>query len=310
MAATGWDIALADAGPDSVWFWGYNRNTHMLEASSGIFEARADAHSFVIFGIPNGNYNLYKLPASNGHSNQILLRTPVPLWGAEEVVPGRPSLDFEADTLYILTHADDTPNYEGDTSGLLALSPPCGNWRTHVYQQIEATRSQTWGILAAIRANREKAIGIKACIAARMFDSTLDLGILAAIQKELQLDIGIQAAILGEASRYLPIRAAIRTERLLEPAIIAAVGKDFSLISGATATVQGNTEVHSHLKAAVKGETERTASIKAFVVNTRVDHILLEMENLFPQELDLRSTPNWASKVKDYRKSNLSARDS
>jgi hypothetical protein len=508
---TWWDDAFEDI-PFSTWFWGYNHNINMLADSSGIFTQRTDAHRFLVFGTPNGNYQLYRIPAGDGHSPQLLLKTPVRLWGAEENVPGRPSIVFEANATYIFTDSDDTPNW-GGASNLLAISPPCGNWYTHVYyippipdiinisgiktdsdtgeplggwtitlenslgatqsvltdisgaysfsglpldtysvyetiqegwtcvtpdatgrydgitasvgsgttnfvrnfanyhpepplpppppdiinirgnktngltgevlpgwtitlanlyaiiSQVQTdlqgnyaflglprdyyavyetlkpgwycslpgaglrydgitsvegsgtvdfvrnfvnnflpiTRSQTWGILAGIQADLQKAAAIRAAIATT---PELPISIYAAVQAQLDLPIEIHATVMGERERSLPIRAAVRAEPTLSPAIIAVVGKDFDLLPIMRAAIKGDAEVHCHLKAAVFGETEKSVGIVAFVVNTRVDHILLEMENLWPQELDLRSTPNWASKVKDYRASNLSARDS
>ncbi len=254
------------------------------------------------YNLPRGQTEFYKIPPENGYRQQLAVRSP------EDRKPtAYYQLYVRANVIYVFTLPGDLPNW-GGIGSFVEVSPPCGNWYSEIYKMPgQVTRSQTSGINAAIRGERENAAGIAAALAKT---DELGCGVKATIQGSPELDVGIRAAILGDATRYLPIRAAIRAERLLEPAIIAAIGKDFNLLPGVIATIQGNPQQHCHLKAAIKGETEKTCGIKAFVVKTRVDHILLEMENLWPQELDLRSTPNWASKVKDYRKSNLSARDS
>jgi hypothetical protein len=234
-------------------------------------------------------------------NEQLAFKSPV----TRSVVRGTKTYTFEKDRIYILTYDNDSPRWGNNST--IQISPPCGNWYSDLYYSTESTRSQTMGILAGVRGERDKTAQILAAIA--KIDS-LDVGILATVRGTPELDIAIRAAVLGEATRYLPTRAAIRAERLLTPAIIAAVGKNFDALPGITATVQGNPQTHGHLKAAILGEAEKSAGIIAYVVKTRVNSILLEMENLFPQELDLRSTPNSASKVKDYRKSSLSARDS
>jgi hypothetical protein len=248
-----------------------------------------------------GQYQFYKIAPEGTHQEQLAFRSPVDRDATEWW-----ALSPKAGVIYLLTYPDDTPNW-GNLSTLVSISPPCGNWNSRLYESDYVLRSQTWGILAAIMAEREKVASILAACAKT---DEMNSGITATIQGEPELPVSIYAAIQGEAERYPRIRAAIRAEPELEPAIIAACAKTDELDCGVLAAIRGNPEVHSHLKAAIKGETETSSGIVAFVVKTRVNSILLEMENLFPQELDLRSTPNWASRVKDYRKSGLGARDS
>jgi hypothetical protein len=247
-----------------------------------------------------GLYEFYKIGPENGHKEQLVFRSPINHAATETW-----ALTVRAGIIYILTYPDDVPNW-GTPSGLVAISPPCGNWNSNLYETTELIRSQTWGILAAIQGNRERAAAIRAVIAKT---GSLDIGVKAAIQAAPDLAIGQYAAIQGEPIKYTPIRAAIRSEMLLEPSILAAVAQDFSLADGISAIIQGNVDLHSHLKAAVLGENEKSVGITAWVVKSRVDQILVEMENNIPQEFDNR-IPNWPSGVKDYRKSSLSARDS
>jgi hypothetical protein len=254
------------------------------------------------WGWPGAYYWFQKISPSEGHQQQLAIKSPVAYPWIANVQAA-----VKANVVYIITYQNDTPNW-GGLSSLIAISPPCGNWVSNLYETPdEIIRSQTSGILAAIQADRDKIATVLAAVA---MTGELECGITATIQGAPELDVGIRAAILGEATKYLPIKAAVRGEPELSPAIIAAVGKDFDLAVTMNAAVRGNTEMHCHLKAAVLGDTEMSVGIVAFVVKTRVDQILLEMENLWPQELDLRSTPNWASKVKDYRQSSLSARNS
>lgn len=240
-----------------------------------------------------GYYWFYKIPAEGGHREQLAFRSPEDRrstgWGQRLV---------KKDVLYIITHAGDTPNW-GNVSQFIDIGPPCGNWRSAMFEEGETTRSQTYSLLAAAQSNRELPIGIDAAVAKT---EELAPGVTATIQATPELPITTQAAIAGNPELAHPVRAAIRAELLLEPGIIAAIGKDFSLVPGVTATVQGNPYQWYGTRAAIKGETEKTVGIVAFVVKSRADQIMLEMENNWPQELDLRSTPNSPSKFRDWRK--------
>ncbi len=269
--------------PWDEWFW-YTLDRNLLD------------------GFPLADYEFYKISPTEDHLAQLAIRSPID----HPSFNNRPAV--KAHVIYILTLNNDTPNWGGINQYAFSASPACGNWKTSVYENPgETTRSQTWALNAAIAGNPENAAKIVAAIAKEF---SLDCGITATVWGNPELDAMIRVAILGNPERTYSIRAAILTERSLETSIIAAVGKDFSLSAGMLAAIQGNPEQNCHLKAAIKGEAEKSVGIVAYVVKTRVNSILLEMENLWPQELDLRSTPNWASKVKDYRKSSLSARDS
>lgn len=243
-----------------------------------------------------GYYWFYKIPAEDGHREQLAFRSPEDRrstgWGRRLV---------KKDVLYIITHAGDTPNW-GNVSQFIDIGPPCGNWRSAMFEEGETTRSQTYSLLAAAQSNRELPIGIDAAVAKT---EELAPGVTATIQATPELPITTQAAIAGNPELAHPVRAAIRAELLLEPGIIAAIGKDFSLVPGVTATVQGNPYQWYGTRAAIKGETEKSVGITAFVVKSRATQIMLEMENLWPQEMDLRSTPNSPSEWRDWRKHQL-----
>jgi hypothetical protein len=85
----------------------------------------------------------------------------------------------------------------------------------------------------------------------------------------------------------------------------AAVAKTDELPITILATVQGNTQLPIRTRATIKGEALKSVGIIANVVFNRIPQIYFEMENLVPRELDLRSTPNWPSKVKDWRKDSI-----
>jgi len=243
-----------------------------------------------------GYYWFYKIPAEGGHREQLAFRSPEDRrstgWGQRLI---------KKDVLYIVTYVTDTPNW-GNVSQFIDIGPPCGNWRSAMFEEGETTRSQTYSLLAAAQSNRELPIGIDAAVAKT---EELAPGVTATIQATPELPITTQAAIAGNPELAHPVRAAIRAELLLEPGIIAAVGKDFSLVPGVTATVQGNPYQWYGTRAAIKGETEKSVGITAFVVKSRATQIMLEMENLWPQEMDLRSTPNSPSEWRDWRKHQL-----
>ena len=262
--------------PYRTWFWS-SRYTHGTEW-------------------PDGMYLFYKIPAENGHREQLAFKSPEDRrsegWGRRLV---------KKDVLYIITYPGDTPNW-GNVSQFIDIGPPCGNWLSDMYVEGETTRSQTYSIQGAVQSNRGLPTKVSAAIAK---NDKLTSGITATIQAAPELPIEMRAAIMGNPWIEYPIRAAVRTERLLEPAIIASVSKDFSLDSCVTATIQGNPLQWYGTRAAIKGETEKTVGIKAFVVKSRATQIMLEMENLWPQELDLRSTPKSPSEWRDWRKHNL-----
>lgn len=229
------------------------------------------------------HYWWYKIPADAHHKIQIARKF------AEN-----------GKLIYIYTYPNDTPNWAGAT--LVEIGPPCSNWSSDVYMFTWFTRDQTWGLNAAIQAKREKPLGLLAVIA---LNPELSPKISATISADLVLDTGISAYISGNPERSIRMFAAICKGQELPLGLVSAIATQFDLPTGISATINGNPDKHCHIKAAIKGETETSVGIVAYVVKSRIDTILLEMENLFPQECDLRSTPNWRSKVKDWRKDTL-----
>ena len=222
-------------------------------------------------------YWFRKISPSGGHQQQLAIKSPV-----GRVTETFQSYDYrgypvKANVIYICCYVNDSPNWAGATSSLVQVSPPCSNWVSKLYEVPEAAdRSQTYGMNAAIQGDREKAAKIKAAIAK---DFDLPAGIQAAIQGNPELDVGIQAAIQADRTLEYPIRAAIRAERILEPSIIAAVAQDVDLPAGITAAIQGNPQKNYFMKAAIRGDAQLSVGIKAFVVKSRVNKILLDMEN-------------------------------
>jgi len=197
---------------------------------------------------------------------------------------------------------NDLPDW-GTVTGA-GLSSGCGNFVLYTLDTPPSTqtRSQTWGLNAAIQADREKAAGIKAYVA---LTDELPLGLYAAIAGNPSDDVGISAYIQGDTETPIRMRAAIKQDQELPLGLVGAVAAPFDLPLGLYAAIAGNPDEHCHIKAAILGETEISVGIVAYVVKSRIDTIILEMENLFPQELDLRSTPNWRSRVKDWRTDTL-----
>lgn len=232
----------------------------------------------------------YKIPPDNHHYRQIAMKPAVDY----------PAKGWKKGVIYIIVRAGDTPNWAG--ASLIAIAPPCSNWGAYLYEATAQTRDQSWGLNAAIRANRDKAVGLKALVA---LTDALPCSIKAALAGNPELEADISAYIQGNPERAHKLKAAIQEGQELPLGLVCAVAAPFDLPTGISATIQGNPWEHCHLKAAIKGETETSVGIVAYVVKSRLDTILLEMENLWPQELDLRSTPNWRSRVKDWRTATL-----
>ncbi len=278
-----WQWAPWSSVPYYTWFWVGPNDVVMQEMNEW-------------WGWPLGHYEVYKIPASGGHNNQIAFRSPVDftlsLHGATRAM--------KANVIYILTYQGDTPNY-GQSSGMITISPPCSNWVSNVYEGAEATRSQTFSARAAIRAERDIEARIQTAIA---FTGALDCGVDAAIAGNPQLSCHTKAAVLGEAWRYFKQRAAIRTERSLNVSQIAAIAHDFDLPCDVLAAIRGSPHIHYGQRAAIRGEAQKSVGISALIMKDRTQNVYLEMENLIPQELALRP-PNWPSTVKDWRKGAL-----
>jgi len=247
--------------------------------------------------IPDGDYQFYKIPPEGIHGEQLAFKSPVTrkktVWY---------EITVYADRIYVLTEEDDSPNW-GGIADLVAISPPCSNWESNVYYFTHTVRSQTSGLNAYVRAHVSKTINILATIAKT---DQLDDAVTASVQGQRDAPVAIQAAIKGEVTLNNPlIKAAVCKERNLEPGIEAAVAGDVNLNPSVCAWVVGNPKLDIRNRAAVSGQAEKRVGITAHVVVSRVEQIYLEMENLVPQELALTSTPNWASRVKDWRKEKL-----
>lgn len=246
---------------------------------------------------PGTYYYFRKITPSGGHKQQLAIKSP------EDRYDSTTGYTVKANMIYVCCYIDDTPNW-GSISSLVSISPPCANWNTALYQGTEElTRSQTSGLKAAIQDGREKCSGVRATVArtGELVDS-----ITASVQAHRNASVILQAAVRGTVARSIPIKAAVRTERTLAPDIEAAIAKTDQLPITIRAAVRGHTQLPIRTRAAIKGEAKKSVGIVAYVVVSRVPQIYLEMENLVPQEFDLRGTPNWPSKVKDWRAESLS----
>ena len=247
--------------------------------------------------IPDGDYMFYKIPPEGIHDEQRAFKSPVTrkktVWY---------EITVYADRIYVLTEEDDSPNW-GGIADLVAISPPCSNWESNVYYFTHTVRSQTSGLNAYVRAQISKTINILATIAKT--DQMAD-AITASVQGQPEEQIGIQSAVKGEVTLNNPvIKTSIAKEMEFAPGIEAAVSGDVNLNPSICAWAVGNPKLDIRYRAAVSGQAEKRVGITAHVVVSRVEQIYLEMENLVPQELALTSTPNWASRVKDWRKEKL-----
>jgi len=166
----------------------------------------------------------------------------------------------------------------------------------------EVTRSQTSGLKAAIQDGREKISGIRATVART---GQLADAITASVQAQRDAPVTLQAAVQGTVTRNIPIKAAVRTERDLASGIEAAVARTAELPVSIQTAIQGCSQLPICTRAAIRGEAQMSVGIIANVVVSRAPQIYLEMENLVPQEFDLRGTPNWPSRVKDWRAESL-----
>jgi hypothetical protein len=243
-------------------------------------------------------YWFYKISPEGAHKQQLAIKSPV------RHIPDRKEwelFEVKANVVYILTYLDDTPNW-GNSSQLVGLSPPCGNWISKVYAAEDVTRSQTYGLDAAVEGTRSLKYRIRASIA---FCGQLNPKIEATVQGSPEVLINHKVAVQGCSQRSGLIKTAVRGEIELGYRQVTAVSKEFEHSMSIDATVQGNTRRWYVQKGAVKGEAEKTVGISALVVKSRLHWIYLEFENFWPQEFDLRGIPNWPSKVKDWRRSRL-----
>lgn len=249
---------------------------------------------------PPGYYWFYKIPPEAGHKQQLAFKSPEDrrcyAWKSF-------NCNIKANVIYIITYPGDTPNWGNST--LVNIGPPCGNWRSNMYKVIPPTaiiRNQTAGIKTAIRTDQGSRSRIRSAIAKTFIMNT---NVITAVRTSRVVSSKTITAIQTNRDRSTNIRSAVRVVREVECTLVSAIGKDFDLESKVTATVQGNPIKAVRYRGALKGEAQTTSQITAFVVLSRAEKIMLEMENLYPQEFDMRSVPNWASEFKDWRKSKL-----
>jgi hypothetical protein len=254
-------------------------------------------------------YWIFKIPRETSgrsiiHYEQVAIRTPeYRKCTAYESFSGKVyTVKLYPNKIYILTQAYDTPNY-GTISNAVTIMPFCRNWFAKYYEvDGEYERAQSCYHIAAIRTQRAKNAQTKAAIASNRIRNIYSR---AAIRGDRQKPISVKSAIRGDRNMDSPVRSAIRAELVIEHDTSAAVAKDFSLELDHIAAVRGNPWVYVHQRAAIKGEAETYVNAVAYIVKSRKEAIMLEMENLWPQAFDLRSVPNWSSDTRDYRKDPL-----
>jgi len=207
----------------------------------------------------------------------------------------------------------DTPRYGG--GGSLQSNPACDNpgediWVTMPPSTPPPTtppptgpqitiRTQTWGIRSAVQGVRETPLELLTAIATTpMRDLVLDATIAGNPAHEFLLS----STIRGTLEKEFKLKSAIRKTIDVPLKMSTAIAHDFEIAPKIDATVQGNPWVHTHLGAFIQGEAEKAFTISAIILKDRTETIYLEMENLFPQECDLRGIPNAPSKFKDWRK--------
>lgn len=237
---------------------------------------------------PSGYYWCYKIAPSGGHSEQLAVRS--------ESDRTTKKFKIYKDRKYIITDPGDTPNWGATET--VQVATPCGNWLAWAYSApAEATRSQTSRFIAAVQANRQTAFNVDAAVAKTDY---LTLDVEAVVQGNPHLDLDIKAAIQGDTDLPVRMRSAVRAEVELAPEVEAAVATEFWVTSEVEAAVQGNPRVTVDMKAAVLGETGTEYNVVAMVLKRRTEAIILEMENLWPQQFANQSVPNWPSNVRHW----------
>lgn len=245
-------------------------------------------------GVLNGVYYIY-YPADDEHGEQLAV----------------PNSDGST-TWYV--NDGDTPRYGG--GGSLQSNPACDNpgediWVTQptVYtDDVPDTpptgpqitiRTQTWGIRSAIQGAREAPLKLLTAIATTpMRGLVLD----ATIAGNPTHDFLLSSTIRGTPEKEFKLKSAIR--KIIDAPIkmTTAIAHDFEIAPKIDVAIQGSPWVHTHLDASIQGEAEKAFTVSAIILKDRAETIYLEMENLFPQECDLRGIPNAPSKFKDWRK--------
>jgi hypothetical protein len=291
-----WWSAMFAGNPYSVWFYDHR---HYGGGSNPVYTGPEPVSEW-----PSGMYWFYKIPASGGHNDQLAYKSPEDRycrWYDSNHVMQPGYRKIVANTLYIITMPGDTPNWVGSPS-FVEIGAPCGNWNSDEWEFSWTTRNQTIVTSAAVRATQENPFTISSVVAVTK-DAACPID--AAVQGVRDLDVSEWAAIQGNVDKPAPIRAAVRKELTSNTPIISAIAKDFDTPAKIISYIQGNPLIWYRHTAFVRGETEIPCGISALVVVDRTPKILIDIENLGPQERDVRSTPNWASRAIDWTKTSL-----
>jgi hypothetical protein len=204
--------------------------------------------------------------------------------------------------VYIVTNDGELPDWGG--MSLISTGPPCGNYIEDMWAgEWVRVRSQTTPFRAAIQGTPSIDFAQRAAIAKT---GSINVATRAHIQDSPLLEVTTRAAIMGTPSIDIINRATIRGDTSLDSPIRAAVSVNPSIEVTQLAYIKGNPRQWYHVRAAIHGETSMSYAVRALIVNDRTDEIYLEMENLYPQENDLRSVRNAPTRTRDWRTEPLS----
>lgn len=246
--------------------------------------------------LPEDAFWFYKIPeTSTGTSNYQLV-----VWSDRTVYPYSASRDvcmtIRANTYYVFTQKGDPPRWPGDV-GLTKIEPPCDNYDAAIYHTSYSTRSQSVLAEAAVQADRSLSLS---SIAAVGTTKELELTTVAICKGTRYLPLLSVAAIRGDTEHEFRARTDIRTNRSLELSAVAAVETEFSEEFSAVTAIGGDWDEPFSACAAIRGEGTLEFSAVAFVAVDRTEAIILEMENLWPQEYANESVPNWPSRARHW----------
>ena len=306
-----WAMRPGDTGPVDPDTWD-NHGYPLVPGPCGAADA--------FWEWPSGYYWFYKIPSRlyvqelrNARGDVV---TTIPVLVHEQLAFKSPDrrcayvIDYdhaidrwfvEANTIYIFTLPGDAPVCP-NTGDVIAVASSCDNWESDIwsFDEPEIIRTQTWGLKAAVQQTRTLRPSISAVVGQNVAHNCHVLSTIAATRT---LDVATLAAITGDVQRISRTQAAIRCDRQLDqPGILSTIATTRNLESATLAAISGHIQQHYHIKSAIRSDTQKNASIIANVVKSRATEIMLEMENNWPQELDLRSTPNSPSKFRDWRK--------
>lgn len=259
-----------------------------------------------------GEYWFYKIPATSWSTNrQLAFRSPVDrvssvvdyyihddhdendnfhiTWYWTEFL-------IKAGVTYILTSKGETPRWGGETD-FVQVGGYCSNLGQDVYQEAVKVRSQSFYVDSVVQAERSLPLSSVAAVGVA---KELELTTVAACKGDRYLPLSSVAAILGETEHEFLARTDVRTNRSLDLSAVAAIETEFSEEFSAVTAIGGDSDEPFSACAAVRGEGTLEFSAVAFVAVDRTDAIMLEMENLWPQEYANESVPNWPSKARHW----------